>query len=260
MKLKFWFKTALYLLIPGGYGYPRYLRRYYDSVYVHERDKHAVRKKHHGTEGWKEQKNGNVAYRDYNDYAEYVTHQQQKFEEILRIEGGFSNKVIVSYRLKFYRRFKLLHQLIPRTACIVCAGARQGTEVEVLRDLGFSNAYGIDLNPGPENPFVRWGDFMHMDNKTSSVDLVYTNCVDHVFNLNEFFAEHARVIKPDGYVLYDLSLDVKSSRGSFETVCWESEEDIFLIMLRYFKMIVRLENEEGWKWILLRGKKLENRE
>jgi hypothetical protein len=256
MYLKFWLKTALYRWMPGGYGYPRYLRGYQNPNYIHERDMHSVRRKHHGGAGWQQHwQDDGILYRNYVDYVEYTTHQQQKFDEILKLQGGFSNQVITEYRLKFYRRFKHLSKLLPQTACIICAGARQGTEVEVLRDLGFKNAYGIDLNPGPNNPWVQFGDFIHMNNMTSSVDLIYTNCVDHAFNLTDFLAEHRRVIQPDGYVLYDVAMASQSGQGAFEAVTWQSEEAMLLLMLRYFKEIVRVENEPGWKWLLLHGKK-----
>ena len=39
---------------------------------------------------------------------------------------------------------------------------------EVLRQLGFRNAYGIDLNPGPENELVRVGDFNRLEETDGS--------------------------------------------------------------------------------------------
>jgi hypothetical protein len=255
MNLKFWLKTALYRWTPGGYGYSRYMRLYRDEGYIHERDMHLVRRKHHGEMGWQQHWQDGLLYRDYADYDEYRTHQQQKFDEILKLKGGFNNKVIAEYRLKFYRRFKYISKLLPQTACIVCAGARQGTEVEVLHDLGFKNTYGIDLNPGPDNSWVRFGDFMHMENDTSSVDLIYSNCVDHAFNLADFLAEHRRVIQPNGYILYDLALASGSALGPFEAVAWQSEESLIKLMLHYFETIVRVESEPGWKWVLFQGKR-----
>jgi SAM-dependent methyltransferase len=255
MNLKFWIKTVLYRLTPGGYGYYRYLHRYQDSSYVHVQDKHPIRQKHYGSEGWGQDQKSEIVYRDYESYDEYIVHQQQKFDEILKIVGGFTNQTITKYRLRFYSRFKHLQGLLPGNACIVCAGARQGTEVEVLHDIGFKNAYGIDLNPGPNNPFVREGDFMHMDNPTSSVDLLYTNCIDHAYNLDDFFAEHARVIKPNGYVLYDTIIQSQAGAGPFESVQWQYEEEIFLLMLRFFKSVVRVQKASGWMWVLLQGKR-----
>jgi len=193
-------------------------------------------------------------FRDYSSYEEYLVHQKQKIDEIMKIQGGFSNQVVSFYRIKFFNRFKHLPRLLPKDAVIVGAGARQGTEVEVLRDLGFVNAYGIDLNPGPENPLVRQGDFMHMEEKTSSIDLIYCNCVDHAFNLEQFFAEHARVIKPNGYALYDLPVNVEDPQGPFESVAFLRVEDVLLLMLSHFEKIIKIESEACWKWVLLQGK------
>lgn len=241
--------------MPGGFGYYRALRRYRDHTYVHERDKHTVRRKHFEHEGWGERTPDGLRRRDYASYEEYVVHQQQKLDETLKLRGGFPNDAVYAWRVRFYRRFKHLVGLLPADATIVCAGARTGTEVEVLRDLGFKRAYGIDLNPGPSNPLVRVGDFMHLENETSSVDLVYSNSIDHAFDLEQLFAEHARVIKPDGYVLYELDLGLGRTESThpFESVVWSHEDVVVQLMLRHFDRLVRAETEPGWKWILLQG-------
>ena len=255
MSLKFWLKTGLYRFMPGGYGYYRRLSRHRDPNYVFEHDLHPVRLKHSQKQGWQPASpDDKFVFRDYSSYEEYLDHQKQKIDEILKIRGGFSNQEVTSYRLKFFRRFKHLQRLLPREAVIVCAGARQGTEVEVLRDLGFGNAYGIDLNPGPENPLVRQGDFMKMQEKSSSIDLIYCNCVDHAFNLEQFFAEHARVIKPNGYALYDLPVNEDDGQGAFESVAIGRAEDVLLLMLPHFEKVVKIDSEDRWKWVLLQGK------
>lgn len=71
-------KTFLHLLTPGGFGYIRKLRAGRDKSYVHERDKHAVRHKHHGGGGWKIKKEGGLIKRDYANYQEYLTHQKDR--------------------------------------------------------------------------------------------------------------------------------------------------------------------------------------
>lgn len=251
---KFWLKTAAHFLTPGGLGHYRQLRRKLDADYIHERDKHPVRHKHHGGGGWREAGTGGVQTRDYSDYEEYLTHQKLKLDEMLKMKGGFSGEDLLNFRRIFYARFRHLPGLLPRDARILCMGARQGTEVEVLRDLGFRNATGIDLNPGPDNPFVKPGDFMKLDFPDSSLDLLYTNCVDHAFDLDAFFREHARAMKPDGYVLYDLAVNMEEGGGAFEAVAWQRTEDIFLMLLRHFKKLVHAERGPQWMWVLLQGK------
>lgn len=239
------------LRTPFSYGHYRYLRKFRDTSYDFESQKHPVRKKHHGKGGWKEETEGSFHYRDYSSYDEYVTHQSQKLNEMLKMRGGFSNHDILMYRCTFYQRFRHLLSILPKSAQIVCLGARQGTEVEVLRDLGFKNATGIDLNPGPDNPLVKKGDFMALEFATHSIDMIYSNCLDHAFDLPKFFQEHARVLKPDGLALYDIAMQGESGGGPFETIEWKSDEAVFLTALKYFQKVLRVETEGQWKWILL---------
>ena len=251
---KFWIKTLLHRLTPGGFGHMRKLRSQTDPNYLHERDKHPVRQKHHGAGGWKEADGDGLQQRDSADYEEYLTHQKLKLDEMLKMKGGFSNEDVFNYRVRFYLRFRHLPARLNPNARMLCMGARQGTEVEVLRDLGFPHATGIDLNPGPDNPLVKPGDFMKLDYPDSSLDLLYTNCIDHAFDLDAFFAEHARVMKPDGYVLYDLAANMEEGGGAFEAVAWKRTEVIFEKLLRRFKKLVHVEREEQWMWVLLQGK------
>jgi SAM-dependent methyltransferase len=255
MYLKFWLKTVLYYYLPGGYGYARRLRKFRDPNYVYGRDECSVRGKHCTKGRWSKQNQRGFYYRDYKDYQEYVSHQSRKLDVMLKM-GVFTNRAIAAYRSKFYRRFHYLPAFLPRSAHILCAGARQGTEVEVLRDIGFKNAYGIDLNPGPDNKFVRLGDFMHLENPDSSVDMIYCNAIDHAFDIESFFCEHARVIKPAGYVLYDIAVWNKETQGHgpFEAAGWKSREALFLSMLKYFKKVIKVETEPLWMWVLLQGK------
>lgn len=239
------------LRTPFLYGYYRTLAKYRDASYSFERDKHPVRAKHHGQEGWKPGFEGEFQYRNYASYEEYVQHQSQKFDEILKTQGGFKSRDILEYRKRFYRRFCHLPAFLDKSSKILCLGARQGTEVEVLRDMGYSNAIGLDLNPGSENPYVISGDFMHLEYADASMDMVYTNCVDHAFNLDQFFKEHARVVKEGGYALYDIA-SYGMGLGTFEAVGWQTDDAVFLLALKYFKSVIKVETDGEWKWLLLR--------
>ncbi|MBF0272389.1 MAG: methyltransferase domain-containing protein [Magnetococcales bacterium] len=230
-------------------------RQLKDPNYNHERDKHPVRNKHHGKGGWKSHEESGILYRDYADYEEYLNHQKAKWSEMLTIKGGLGQKELYDYRLRFFRRFRLLPGLLKPDARILCMGARQGTEVEVLRDIGFPNAQGIDLNPGPENSFVKKGDFMHLEEEDRSLDMVYSNCVDHAFDLDAFFREHARALKEDGFAIYDLSLGEgqTSTGGPFEAVNWGRDELVLQMLLKHFRSVFKVEREPGWMWMVLHG-------
>jgi SAM-dependent methyltransferase len=247
----YWLRAPLFRWTPGGFGYYRRLRRYAEPGYEWQRDRHPVREKHHGAERLGEPSRGFVT-RDYGSYAEYVVHQRQKLDEILRSGAAFPNAAVAAYRRRFYRRFRHLIRYLPPDATIICLGARQGTEVEVLRELGFRNAYGIDLNPGPENELVAQGDFHDIDVPDDSVDLVYSNSLDHAFDLERFFVEHRRVLKDDGFALYDVhGAYSPGDKAAFESTLWTRPEHVLKRILDHFQRVLRLETVGDWTWVLV---------
>ncbi len=200
MTLTYLVKNVLYAVVPR-FGYCGSLRkRSKDRDYLHERDKPNVLRKHHSAGPWQPVLGG-VARRSYDSYDEYVEHQAAKYDAILKTQGGIKTSAILAYRITFYRRFRLLSHFIGRDARILCLGARQGTEVEVLRDLGYRRAIGVDLNPGPSNPYVLPGDFMRLGFRAQSFDCLYSNAIDHAYDLDEFFVESARVLKSNGLAI-----------------------------------------------------------
>ena len=92
---------------------------------------------------------------------------------------------------------------------------------------------------------------MKMENADASVDLIYSNCLDHAFDLGGFLREHRRVLKSDGFALYDFV--PSGGTGAFEAVEWESEDALFRLFLESFRSLERVESEEHWKWVLLKG-------
>ena len=248
---KYLAKNVLHGLTPGGFGHYRKFRQHLEPEYDHQRDKHPVREHHNQQAGWNST-NTPLYSRRYQSYQEYTLHQAQKFTEILRSRGGFPNHTVVTWRRRFYQRFKHLLPLLSPDAVILCLGARQGTEVEVLRDLGFHRAYGIDLNPGPNNPFVKPGDFMHLSEPDSSVDCVFTNSIDHAFDLAAFIQEQVRVLKATGYALYDLPRYSGTRQpGAFEAIGWDSEEAVIAELRKNFPHTLLQKTESKWQWLLL---------
>jgi len=73
-------------------------------------------------------------------------------------------------------------------------------------------AVGIDLVAFP--PHVIQGDFHDLPFKDNHFSFVYSNAVDHVFDLKPFSAEIDRVVKKGGYVFFHLSLKMWSEEMS----------------------------------------------
>src|SRR5207302_10695829 len=64
-------------------------------------------------------------------------------------------------------------------------------------------AIGIDLNPGKENRYVVHGDFHDLQYAPNSIDVVYTNSLDHAFDIDRIATEILKVLKPDGLLIVE---------------------------------------------------------
>src|SRR5258707_15564244 len=84
----------------------------------------------------------------------------------------------------------------------LCLAARIGTEVKAFQDVGCFSV-GIDLNPGPDNKYVLRGDFHEIQFPSNSLDVVYTNSIDHAFDAVKMISEVKRVLKPTGVFIVE---------------------------------------------------------
>ncbi len=107
--------------------------------------------------------------------------------------------------------------------CVLCLGARLGTEVRALHALGHFTV-GIDLNPGRQNAYALHGDFHQIVFPDGSVDAIYTNALDHVFDLDRVIAEVRRLLKPAGVFVVDMVVGFAEGNpaGEFESFAWNS--------------------------------------
>lgn len=143
-------------------------------------------------------RDGQFVRRTYASYQDYLDHQAAKLDKIReRLEKKEAESLA-----EFRRRFEGCAPL-REARSVLCLGARLGTEVQALHQLGHF-AVGIDLNPGPDNPRVLPGDFHRLVFPDGSVDAVYTNALDHAFELSTVMTEIARVLRPGGLALLDL--------------------------------------------------------
>jgi SAM-dependent methyltransferase len=233
---KFSAKTFLHRIYPGGYGYMNKLRT--EANNIHAPDCETVI-------GKLIRKNG------YESYEQYISHQSSKLDAILYKHGGFSSLLIMRWRLVFFTHFKPLMKLLNRNAKILCVGARQGTEVEVLQDIGFKNTKGCDLNPGPNNPYVYTDDFMKHNLPDNSVDAIYSNAIDHAYNLDLFFKEQARILKVNGKAIFDFAeLSLIGGASDYESQSWKSTDEPIKIMKKYFPYIYSDIKNNEWRTII----------
>ena len=171
--------------------------------------------------------------RDYKGYADYLAHQAGKIRRPglrAKLEARWTADV-----RRFSARFAELAGIVPAGRRAICLGARLGAEVQALRDLGY-DAIGVDLVASP--PLVIRGDMHDAPFPFGSCELVYTNSIDHVYDLSRFAIEVRRLLTRPGWLAVQLAL------GNFGT--WESLRidtvDEFTAALPGFRVIRRSTN------------------
>jgi SAM-dependent methyltransferase len=182
-------------------------------------DKEEERKERFYESGlWEHGEDG--ARRKYASYEAYLDHQASKLDKIAHRLREKEDEDLAEFR----RRFESCAALAGARS-VLCLGARLGTEVRALLDLGYF-AIGIDLNPGEQNPYVLPGDFHKIVFPDGSVDAVYTNALDHVFSLEKVVGEVRRLLKPGGIFVTDLELGSAEGfvPGEYESAMWQDHQ------------------------------------
>lgn len=175
--------------------------------------------------------------RVYRSYDAYVMHQRSKLG---RLKGPIS---AYDSACRETLRDRLKGQEIVRGGMnVLCLGARMGAEVKAFMDVGCF-AVGIDLNPGSANKYVLYGDFHDLQYPPDVVDVVFTNSLDHAFDMQRLVRENRRVLKPGGYAVLEADKGIGEGGccGPYESFAWSSVNDIiYLFEGAGFKLVRRI--------------------
>jgi len=161
-------------------------------------------KRHESELGWTDL--DGLYKRNYTDYNAYIKMQASKLDE----RPGWCLERSRQLRQLLQSRLKQL-RIVKHGMSVLCLGARLGGEVEAFINMG-AFAVGIDVNPGPANQHVVYGDFHDLEFADSSVDIVYINCFDHCLEPDKVLAQIHRVLKPEGI----LQMECKSGSNEID--------------------------------------------
>jgi SAM-dependent methyltransferase len=164
--------------------------------------------------------------RSYDSYDDYLEHQKAKLET--HEFGQYDEE----FRQALRERLNSL-ALEWQGRSVLCLGARIGSEVKAFLDVG-AFAIGIDLNPGKENRYVVQGDFHDLQYATNSIDVVYTNSLDHAFDIERMAREVLKVLNPNGLFLVEAvhGRDQGINPGFFESFFWKNIDELVRVFER----------------------------
>jgi SAM-dependent methyltransferase len=162
-----------------------------------------------------------ITRKAYRDYTQYLRHQKRKVRWRSR---AWLDEYEARYRSALLSR---VGHLVRGGDRVLCLAARKGGEVRAFRDAG-AFAVGIDLEPGPENRYVLYGDFHALDFPDGSADLVFTNSLDHVFDLARLIHEVHRVLRPGGLFVTEIVVGRSDGRphSYYDAAGWTSVDRV----------------------------------
>ncbi len=187
--------------------------------------------------GWDQSQS--LQRRAYPSYEAYAEHQKAKL--------GHRN--LTRYDPQFVDALsrRLVSLTPPVAGSVLCLAARSGAECAAFIKLGCF-AIGIDLNPGAANRYVVTGDFHDLQYADRSVDVVYTNSLDHAFDLDRILQQVARVLKEDGRFIAEIVDPARHQRGDYEATWWSSTDDVVrAIEQGGFTAVARSTFDQPWQ-------------
>lgn len=202
-------------------------------------------------EAWQQLSNPALSVRRYASYRQYVRHQRSKLRKLNLSQYEPAFQAALTDRLR-------QNPDIKRGSSVLCLGARGGAEVRSFLAVGCF-AVGIDLNPGRHNHFVLHGDFHALQFASASVDIVYTNALDHVLYIEKLILEVERVLKDAGLFIIDAVRGTGQGipPGEYESLEWSSISELTEVFTsRSFDVVQRypIKNPWGGEHIVLRYK------
>ena len=139
-------------------------------------------------------------------YNDYINLQKEKTTDPARRKKWLNEEW--DLKLKGFERIFNNNKEYIGDKCL-CIGARTGQEVQALINIG-KDAIGIDLVPC--EPLVIEGDFHDLPYEDNSFDFIFSNVFDHALYPDKFCSEALRVLKPEGYILFHLQLNVPNDK------------------------------------------------
>tara|TARA_Y100001978_G_C23580821_1_gene378877 strand:+ start:51 stop:743 length:693 start_codon:yes stop_codon:yes gene_type:complete len=146
----------------------------------------------------------------HKNYSDYLKHQKDKTTNPEKIKIWLGKEWDIKY-YGFLEIFKRNKQYLKNKKKALCLGSRTGQEVKALYDLGI-DALGIDLVPFP--PYTIEGDIHNINIAKNSIDLIFTNIVDHSLYPERFCSEMARVCKKNGHIIIHLQKGIDGDNYS----------------------------------------------
>lgn len=185
------------------------------------------------------------------DYDAYVNQQGRKANNPNKRELFIETR---HQRIRKFTRIFTKAKEFLNPGKVLCLGARTGCEIIGARKAGFPESEGIDLHP--VGNVAKEGDWHNIPFKNNSFQNVFTNSIDHCFDIQKLAWEVRRVLQTKGRFLFMLSgtqmLNTKEDRADYmlhsqNFLFWEDGLDLVAEIEKYgFRLMADWQMGNRW--------------
>jgi len=192
-------------------------------------------------------------------YERYVYLQGHKYRNRIDKIQRNNHQRTKAFKAIFERMHSLL---IPGR--ILCLGARTGCEVRAARKAGFKGSIGIDLYPAPNQDEVIYGDWHSIPFQNEAFENVYTNSLDHCYDLDVMIQEVRRVLVPNGRFFFQTMIkeDLGSRKdkevilrqkveGTMDFLFWDTGKELARYFEQFGFRLVKKRSDKRWHSFVL---------
>jgi SAM-dependent methyltransferase len=190
--------------------------------------------------------------RDYPDRTSYLRHQAAEAD--WERDGAALAERGAIYQTALRDE---LTGLIPPGSSVLCLGAREGAEVRAFLEHRCF-AVGIELAPPPGSDLVLTGDFHALPWPAGTIDVVFTNALDHALDPERLLREVCRLLKPRGRFFGHVvaGTDEGFEFGEMECLRWRRVQDVVEYVARFpLELAGRRRMVEPWPGELIRWRR-----
>ena len=173
-----------------------------------------------------------------DSYEAYKKRQWKKINRLYELKL-FSKHIDIISKLPINENFR-------KESKVLCIGARYGIEVEVFKQLGFSNISAIDIYPRSEN--IIEADMHNLPFSDNSFDIIYTHhSLDHSLFPEKAVKEMYKVSKKTAFWIHTIPFD---DYGKEEAIDFDSSNEIIAFFKKYTTEIIYqqevIKNQNGF--------------
>ena len=161
-----------------------------------------------------------------DNYEAYKKRQWKEIDRLYELKL-FSKHINIISKLSINNNLK-------KESKVLCIGARYGIEVEVFKQLGFSNISAIDIYPRSKS--VIEADMHNLPFTENSFEIIYTHhSLDHSLFPEKAVKEMYRVSNKTAYWIHTIPFN---DYGKEEAIDFDSSNEIIMLFKKYTNEII----------------------